>query len=135
MLPEVQVVREPCVSVQDIQAEIDTLAGLVYQIGIVLLGEAGRFHLFSYSQLLQALNHTPVVHRRTRRIDDPGFALDDRDADAGLRQSERSDEAGWTAAHDDHVLQRSLLRESCTSAYDRRGNAGAPACHSCSPAA
>ena len=27
--------------------------------------------------------------------------------DPGLRQPECGDEAGWTAAHDDHVLQRS----------------------------
>src|ERR1700722_2840949 len=101
MLAKMNVVRVGRSAVQDIEAEVDAFTARVYEIGVILLGEAGLLNLFPDAKLLESLDHTPVINGGPRGVDDPRFGLDHGHAYASLRQPERTDEARRTTA-DDH---------------------------------
>src|SRR5215469_3636096 len=95
--------RMPC---QYLHRIFDALAGASHEIGVVLLAHTGGLRLIEYSEASETLENRPEVHRRPRGLDDLRFGFDDSHANSGLRQTERIDEAYWSATDDDHVLHR-----------------------------
>src|SRR5215470_5407992 len=100
---------------QHLHRVFDALAGPSHEIRVVLLAHTGGLRLIEYSQASETLENRPEVHGRPRRPDDLWFGFDDSHANSGLRQTERIDEADWSATDDYHVLHRAVsgLGRSC----------------------
>jgi hypothetical protein len=83
-----EIERERCPSVENVQAVVDFLACREIQVGIVLLGEPDVQRLFKQAKSVEALKYRPVIRYRARGGDDFRCTLDYDNRDARLGEPE-----------------------------------------------
>ena len=104
VLPEVDVVRVVRVVREELEVERDPLAGLVDEVGVVLLAEPLLLGLAQDAEAVEVLQNRPVVDHRPGRVDDVRLGLHDGHSQPTLREAERRDEADRARARDQHTL-------------------------------
>ncbi len=104
VLAEMNVVGMRSDGRQGLYRERDPLLRPEDEVVVVLFRKAERSGFLQQAEPLQSLEHGPVIDGRAWRVDDVGLALDESDPDAGLRQTQRSEQADGACADDQHFI-------------------------------